>query len=100
MSETDIVIEAARALRDVQVAADPGIDYAGVNQHHPKQRAALTRAKNSGDHERIRAAVIKAVREWKLPPYNGHWPDDWANWQAALNDTLHWNDSIDLRDIR
>lgn len=63
-----------------------------------KQRTALTRAVNSGNPEKIRETVIKTVRQWNEGGYA--WPDAWANWQVALNDTLPWNESVSLDDLR
>lgn len=73
------------------------IDYARAKKNGPKLKGALTRAVNSGDSEKIRTACLKAVREWDEW---GAWPDDWARWQCALNDSMAWNQSIDLRDLR
>lgn len=47
------------------------------------QKAALTRAINSKDPERVRRACIAAVTEWEAI---GFWPDDWSKWQRALDD--------------
>jgi hypothetical protein len=93
-------IAEARARGEERLAAHRPIDYDGVNRHHPKQRAALTRAVNSGDPERVKAAVVKAVREWGQAPYNGAWPDDWSRWQRALDDALPWGEQVLLEDIR
>lgn len=60
------------------------IDYARMQRTHRKHKAALTRAKNSGDPLKVEAACRAAVREWDEI---GAWPDDWATWQAALNDS-------------
>lgn len=46
------------------------------------QKAALTRAINSGDPEKVIAACKKAVDQWA----DSAWPDDWHRWQIALND--------------
>lgn len=75
-------------------------DYAAVNRHHPSQRAALTRAINSGNPEQVQRAVLKAVREWGAAPYNGFWPDDWSRWQRALDDSLPWGQRVELDDLR
>ncbi len=71
------------------------IDYARMKRVHPKQKAALTRAMKSKDPAKVRAACRAAVREWDEI---GAWPDDWARWQAALNDTERWP-FTDLRDL-
>jgi len=54
-----------------------------------RQRAALTRAVNTGDPAKIEATVVKTVTEWN----DGHyaWPDNWHNWQIALDDSRPWN---------
>ena len=72
------------------------IDYSGMNRIYPKQKAALTRAVNSGDPEKVLAACRKAVREWDEI---GAWPDGWARWQRALDDSRGFADSIELRDL-
>lgn len=63
------------------------IDYARMKKLHPLQKRALTRAKNIQDtearKEAVRAACKKAVQEWNEI---GSWPDDWSNWQRALDD--------------
>jgi hypothetical protein len=72
------------------------IDYERMNKIHPIQKAALTRAKKSGDPELIANVCKKAIAEWNEV---GAWPDDWSVWQNALNDALPWNQSLDLRDL-
>jgi hypothetical protein len=52
------------------------------NAKYSQQKAALTRAINTGDPDKIRKTVRKAVTEWGHDP----WPDDWARWQRALDD--------------
>lgn len=94
MTMNDVIAEAIQ--RGDARAAEP-VRYLD-NATFRKQRTALTRAVNSGDPEKIRATVIKTVREWNAGGYA--WPDAWARWQVALNDTLPWNRSVDLADIR
>lgn len=72
------------------------IDYDRMNRVMPKQKAALTRAKKTGDPEKIAAVCKEAVKEWDEI---GAWPDSWSTWQVALNDALPWNQWIDLRDL-
>lgn len=80
------------------------IDYARMRKVHPKQKAALTRAMNKWrleqQHlalhatfdtrpvrqaaEKVKQVCREAVIEWNAI---GAWPDDWARWQVALNDT-------------
>lgn len=50
--------------------------------NYAAQKAALTRAINSGNPEKVRAACRKVVKEWNA----NYWPDDWARWQRALDD--------------
>ncbi len=53
--------------------------------NYSAQKAALTRAINSGSHERVVAAAIRATAEWDEA--GGYWPDDWSRWQRALDDS-------------
>jgi len=53
--------------------------------NYSAQKAALTRAINSGSHERVVTAACRALDEWDA--IGGYWPDDWARWQRALDDT-------------
>lgn len=46
------------------------------------QKAALTRAKNSGEPRKVIAEVDRAFAEFDA---NG-WPDFWSNWQRAKDD--------------
>lgn len=50
---------------------------------YASQKAALTRAINSKDKEKVKAACKAAVTAWNK---QGYWPDDWSRWQRALND--------------
>lgn len=80
-----------------QAASEPRrIDYDRMKRVMPGQKAALTRAKKTGDPEVIARVCKAAVREWDEI---GAWPDNWHMWQAALNDALPWNTPIDLRDL-
>ena len=77
------------------------IDYERMNRIYPKQKAALTRAENSGDPNKVVAAVLKAVHEWNEV---GAWPDGWHRWNIAYQDAMSliygrmvWEDiSVDL----
>jgi hypothetical protein len=60
-----------------------------------RQRAALTRATNSGDLDKLVKTVQAAVNEWS----QSMWPDDWSRWQRALDDALPFNQRIDIRDL-
>lgn len=72
------------------------IDYERMNRIFPKQKAALTRAVNTGDSEKVAAACVKAMNEWDEI---GCWPDDWSRWQRALDDSLPWNRQVRLEDL-
>lgn len=61
------------------------IDYARMQRRFPRQKAALTRAVNSGDPEKVVATCRSTVAEWNEI---GCWPDDWARWQRALDDVF------------
>lgn len=72
------------------------IDYARMQKEFPKQKAALTRAKNSGDVEKVKAVCKNAVAVWNEI---GAWPDDWSLFERTLNDMLPWQNQMDLRDL-
>ena len=76
------------------------IDYARMQRVWPKQKGALTRALKITDEDERRAKVRQvcaaAVKEWDEI---GAWPDDWARFQRALDDQLHWTESIRLEDL-
>ena len=59
------------------------IDYARAKREHPRCKAALTRARNSGDPVKVLEAVEKAYDAFDAW---GAWPDDWAHWRVALQD--------------
>jgi thioesterase domain-containing protein len=73
------------------------VDYDALNRMVRRQRAALTRAVNSGDRDRVVIAVRDAVREWNQP--GAIWPDDWTAWQRALNDALPLREHVDIADL-
>ena len=50
----------------------------------PKLKAALTRAKKSGNPDRVLAAVQSAYREFD----GNYWPDCWLDWERAKQDAL------------
>jgi hypothetical protein len=66
------------------------IDYARMQREFPKQKAALTRAKSSGDPQKVLAACRSAVKVWDEI---GAWPDAWHTWNIALHDAA----TADLR---
>lgn len=72
------------------------IDYARMQRTMPKHKAALTRAKNSGDGGRVLRAVEAAVKEWNEI---GAWPDNWATWNIALSDVSAQIGYIDINDL-
>ena len=72
-------------------------DYKAVNQMVRRQRAALTRARNSGDPEQVILACRDALREWNTP--GSMWPDDWGSWQRALDDVLPLCQQVSLGDL-
>lgn len=74
-------------------------DYAAANKKFKVQKAALTRAINSKDPEKVRAACKKAVDEWAQAPFDGAWPDDWSRWQRALDDVIGWPKAPRLEDL-
>jgi len=63
------------------------------NATYRRQKGALTRAVNSGDPEKVRAAVLKAVAEWGTGP----WPDAWHRWNMALYDAT--GQTIDVMEV-
>ena len=70
-------------------------DYAACNKKYRSQKAALTRAINSGQPHKVYEACEKAVFEWRCEPFNGMWPDGWSRWSIALFDAgyrLHLDD--------
>lgn len=73
----------ARDRASARVLSSGRIDYEAMNRLHPKQKAALTRAKNSGDRDKVVLACAQAVKEWDEI---GAWPDDWSHWQRTLDD--------------
>jgi hypothetical protein len=74
------------------------IDYDAANRAFRRHKTALTRAKNSGDPEKVKKTVVETVREWNKADYP--WPDNWSMWQIALDDVMPWNERILLEDIR
>lgn len=89
------LIEEARA-RKAARPAPKRIDYARMAEVFPKQKAALTRARKSGDPERIARVCKDAVRVWNEI---GAWPDDWALFQRTLDDALPFGRSVDIADL-
>lgn len=73
------------------------IDYARMQKVWPKQKAALTRARKTGDPERVKAVCLAAVKEWDEI---GAWPDDWSHFERVLNDMLPWQQQTSLEELR
>ena len=94
------ILARARAAEDAQVAAYTPPDYRAANKAHTRQKAALTRAVNSKDPDKVVLACTKAVAEWRAAPFNGAWPDDWSRWQRALDDALPWQYHVRLENLR
>lgn len=67
------------------------IDYKAAKKSFTKQKSALTRAKNSGDPQKVIDAVDAAFAEWdamEIP-----FPDSWHLWKCAKEDAqfkLRW----------
>lgn len=97
MSEAQDIIATALARTRAREAATPRIDYARMKREHPKLKAALTRAKNSRDPEKVILACRNAVKVWDEV---GCWPDCWHTWQNALDAVLPWNQHVELSDLR
>lgn len=91
------ILARARERGDRRAAATPRVDYAALNAMVRRQRAALTRAINSQDLDKLVATVRAAVIEWNQP--GAMWPDDWSRWQRALDDALPFHEHVDIRDL-
>jgi hypothetical protein len=97
MSEAQELVVRARERATAREQSRPRIDYDALNRMVHRQRAALTRAINSGDPEKVILEARKAVRQWNQPA--AMWPDDWARWQRAVDDVLPLAGHIDIRDL-
>lgn len=98
MSEADDILARARAREDAREAAHVPIDYTAANKEFRRQKAALTRAINSGDRDKVLIACTNAVREWNQP--GRAWPDNWSRWQRALDDVFPMFSGPRLEDLR
>ena len=58
------------------------IDYAAVQAEVPKMKAALTRAKKSGDPQKVIDVVDKAFARFD----EIGWPDNWHTFNIARED--------------
>lgn len=94
---THPLVEAAMQRADRRAAATPTVDYDALNCMVKRQRAALTRAKNGGDLDKLVRTIKAAVDEWNAP--GSMWPDDWSRWQIALDDALPFHDHVDISDL-
>jgi hypothetical protein len=97
MSEAEEILASARAVADRRAAARVPINYTRAKAEFRQQKAALTRAVNSGDSDKVVLACKKAVAHWNAPDMA--WPDDWSRWQIALDDALGWPNSVRLDDL-
>lgn len=90
------LLTTARA-REAARPAPQRIDYDALNKQHRKNKAALTRAVNTKDRDKVLVACATAVRSWNQP--GAMWPDDWSRWQRALDDAFPIFQAPDLRDL-
>ena len=72
------------------------IDYERMKAEMPKQREALAAAVAAKDALALQAAIRSAVKLWDEC---GAWPDQWADWQRALDDVLPWHAVPDFDDL-
>lgn len=72
------------------------IDYERMKAEMPKQREALAAAVAAKDAIALQAAIRSAVALWDAC---GAWPDQWADWQRALDDVLPWHAVPDFDDL-
>lgn len=91
------ILARARAREKAREAAYKPIDYARMNRVSRSQKAALTRAINSGDRDKMVEVCAAAVTEWDEI---GAWPDDWSRWQRALDDVFPVFHAPRLEDLR
>ena len=59
-------------------------DYQELNRMVRRHKAALTRARNSGDPRRVVVACRDAVLDFNTTM----WPDNWPLWQNALQEAI------------
>lgn len=87
MDETEALLVAAHQIyRDSLSHSNgrPPIDDDAVHKMFRRQKAALTRARNSGDPKSLLTTCQKTIREWDdmLVP----WRDSWDLWDKACRD--------------
>lgn len=97
MSEATDALARAHARAEARERAYKPVDYDALNKAFKRQKAALTRAINSGDAEKVVDTCTKTVREWNEAGFA--WPDDWSRWQRALDDALGYGRSVRLDDL-
>ncbi len=56
--------------------------YTLTQKEFVASKSALTRAKNSGDPDKVLKTVTEAVRLFD----SKGWPDNWPSWRIALED--------------
>lgn len=95
-SEARAILVAARRRRVAREATRATTDYTAPNRMVRRQRAALTRAINSGEPDKVVVTVAEAVREWDRPGMI--WPDDWPTWRSALWEATR-DYSLELEDL-
>jgi hypothetical protein len=72
---------------------------------YAQQKAGLTRALKTGSHDKVRAETRRAMDEWASAEWKAKygtnaWPDDWARWQRALDDSAgHWARTVDMQNM-
>lgn len=62
------------------------MDYVHMNKVVRKHKAALTRARNSGDMRKVIAACDAAFDAFDAPDML--WPDNWHMWNIARQDAV------------
>lgn len=67
--------------QNAREAARPKRQYL-TGPEYSRLKSELTRAKNSGDGQRVLRAVAKAVERFNATT----WPDAWSTWRIALED--------------
>lgn len=97
MSEAQDALNQALERSERRAANTVRVDYDALNKMVKRQKAALTRARNSGNPEKVIIACRDAVREWNKP--GAIWPDNWSLWERTLNDMLPWHQQVDIRDL-
>jgi hypothetical protein len=90
------LLAAARSVADDRQMMARPIDYERMRQLHPRELAALTRARKHGDVGKLAELIARTVLEWDEI---GCWPDDWHKWQCALDDALPFGQQVDLPDL-